>query len=286
MSTGDREIIASPLPFPMPTTPLYPPGTNDPALSATPQRTTVLNTRGTMIPCIDAIMAELQVLYPRRIFPAEGTVDQARQPVIDPVGWRRGGTSPSGADLGAPSQASYFIGWNEQFINAAAPQRIVWEPPEDGAEEILPGQQLGPFIDRLLNPRPDLLVPASPVTQDYYRQMGEMAAAPWGLRVIPMRAHLWANDWSDSEELIHWFAGAVQNCLNGTINGSWNWQPGGYARGADSNDGAVSKASRGVQYVCTVRLPMPLHYPYFREVEARQALLRFDGAAPYSVVSE
>lgn len=48
---------------------LYPPSTTNPADSATPQRTIALDTRGTILPGVNLVMANLQKLYPRRIFP-------------------------------------------------------------------------------------------------------------------------------------------------------------------------------------------------------------------------
>mgnify|MGYP000057603489 CR=1 FL=1 len=96
----------------MSVTPLYPPSTTDPALSPTPAKTTRLNTRGTILPGVQLVMATLQALYPRRIFPA----DSQGEPALCPIGWRRGGTSPGGAALGNPNTpggGNYFVGADE-----------------------------------------------------------------------------------------------------------------------------------------------------------------------------
>lgn len=257
---------------------IYPPSTTDPAATATPQRTTVLNTRGTIVPGIQYCMSTLQQLYPRRIFPADGGIDEQRQPVIDPAGWRRGGTSPSGASLGGTPGGSYFIGTPEKFLNDAVPQRIIWEPPGIGEEDWIAPQQIGPYVDASTQQLPNLLIPANPATPPQYRQMGNFAAASFATRVIPMRVHLWGSDWSDTEELVHWFASAFQICFNGNINDQALLGPGGWV-----DD---EKTTRGLHYVLTARFAAPIHYPYFGERPMTAAALRFDGAAPDSVESQ
>lgn len=257
---------------------LYPPSTTNPADSATPERTVALNTRGSIIPGIQYTMQVLQNLYPRRIFPNAGTIDQQHQPVIDPNGWRRGGTSPSGASLGGTPGGSYFVGSPERFISEAAPQRIVWEPPGPGEEDWTIPQQIGPFVDPSTRQLPDLLIPQSPTTGAQYRQMGGFASGQFATRVIPMKVHIWGNDWSDTEELVHWFGSAFQTCFNGTL-GVANVPllgPGGWVED--------EKGSRGLHYVLIARLTAPIHFPYFGEREALSATLSVVGAAPYTVV--
>ncbi len=257
---------------------IYPPSTTDPATSPTPNRTTVLNTRGTIVLGVDYVMATLQAIFPRRIFPDTGTIDQQRTPIICPVGWRRGGTSPSGASLGGTPGGNYWIGVAEKYINEAAPQRIVWEPPGRDEEEWAPPQQMGPYKDPSTQQLPQLLTPQSPTTGDYYRQMGDMATAQFATRIIPMHVHIWGNDWSDTEEVLHWFASAVQICFNGntSVAGVPLIGPGGWA-----DD---EKGTRGLHYVLTVRFAAPVHYPYWAEREAMAASLRLSGAAPNTVV--
>lgn len=259
---------------------LYPPGTTDPNTSPTPQRTTRLNTRGTILPGIQYVMYVLQQIYPRRIFPDAGTVDQQRTPTLCPIGWRRGGTSGSGASLGGTPGGNYFVGgWsNEKYINEAAPQRIIWEYPGPGEEEWAPPQQMGPYKDVLTTTRPQLLTPQSPTTADEYRQMGEMATAQFATRVIPMTARIWGNDSDDSEELAHWLGASVQVCFNGNlaVAGFPLLGPGGWEEDW--------KGTRGLHYVLTVRFAAPIHFPYWAEREAVAAALRFSGAAPNTVV--
>jgi len=258
---------------------VYPPSTTDPAATATPERTTRLNTRGTIIPAIQYCMSVLQQLYPRRIFPDAGNIDQQRTPVLDPLGWRRGGTSASGASLGGTPGGNYWVASNnEKIILDAAPQRIVWEYPGPGQEEWVGPQQLGPFKDPLIVPAPQLLTPQSPVTDEQYRQMAEMSTAQFATRVIPMTARLWGNDSDDSEELIHWFAASVQVCFNGNlaVAGYNLLGPGGW-----EDDW---KGTRGLHYALTVRFAAPIHYPYYAEVVARSAYLRLSGAAPNTVL--
>ena len=259
---------------------LYPPSTTDPANSATPERTTVLNTRGSIVPGVQYVMSVLQTLYPRRIFPDAGTADQQRQPIIDPLGWRRGGTSPSGASLGGAPGGNYFIGSAERYISEAAPQRIIWEPPGPGDEEWTLPQQIGPFVDPRTQQLPNLLTPQSPTTGQQYRQMGNFASGQFATRVIPMRVHIWGNDWSDAEELVHWFGSAFQVCFNGNLGVS-NIPllgPGGWVED--------DKGSRGLHYILTARFAAPVHYPYFGEREALAVGLSVVGAAPYKVVTE
>lgn len=256
----------------------YPPAPSAPA-TATPQRTAALDNRGTILPGIQYVMYVLQAIYPRRIFPNTGTADAQHQPVLCPVGWRRGGTSASGASLGGTPGGNYFVGFPEKVVNDAAPQRIIWEPPGVDQEEWAPPQQMGPYKDVLTTPQPDLLLPQSPVTGDQYRQMDGFASAQLATRIIPMRVHLWSNDWSDAEELVHWFAAAVQVCFNGntSVAGMPLLGPGGWAED--------EKGSRGLHYVLTVRFAAPIHFPYWAEREAIAAALRFSGAAPNTVVS-
>ncbi len=261
------------LPIPSP----YPPATSDPANTGTPQRTTILNTRGTIVPAIDFIMTVLQDLYPRRIYPNTGTIDQQRMPVIAPEGWQRGGTSPSGASLGGTPGGNYFIGSAEKYINEAAPQRVIWELPGPSEEEWAPPQQMGPYKDPAIVPLPQLLTPQSPVTAEQFRQMGEMATGQFATRIIPMKAHLWCNDYPD-EEFVHWFGAACQVCFNGntSVAGYPLLGPGGWVEDP--------KGSRGIHYIVTVRFAAPIHYPYYAEVVARSAYLRLSGAAPNTVV--
>lgn len=259
-----------------PLTPIYPPSTTNPADTATPTRTTALNTRGTILVGIQATMEALQQLYPRRIFPTNPVLDQSRLPEVDPLGWRRGGTSPAGASLGGTPGGSYFVGSAEKWLLDAAPQRIVWEPPQVGEELLMPLSMVGPYKDPRVQQLPNLLTPLNPATPEHFRYMGAMAAAQWALRIIPMRVHLWASDFDDCDELVHWFAAAVQTSFNGNINGMDVFTPGGYRD--------IDKDTRGIHYECTVRFAAPLHYPYFAEVEAKAAALRFSGAAPDTVV--
>lgn len=240
----------------------YPPSTTDPAASATPERTVELNTRGTIINSIQQVMATLQEIFPRRHYPA----DSDRRPVLDPQGWVRGGTSPGGASLGG-SGGNYFIGVPELVIGNSAPQRIVWEPPDEGEEDWMANQQVGPFVDPSTAMLPQLLTPQSPATDAVRRQMGGFAAAQFATRVIPFKVHIWDNDWT-AEELVHWFASAFQMTFNGNINGTSLLGPGGWARD--------EKGSRGLHYVLTARLCAPVHYVYFGEREALSARLGFD----------
>lgn len=251
----------------------YPPSTTDPLTLATPQRTTRLNSRGTIIPGIEFVMATLQGLYPRRIFPASGSQDCMRTPTLCPTGWRRGGTSPGGASLGGTPGGNYFVGHPEKVIGESSPQRIIWDLPSVGEEEWLPNQQVGPYVDHAIQPLSDLLVPATPSTPEHYRQMGSFAAASFAIRVIPMQVYLWGNDYDDTEELVHWFASAFQTCFNGTINGMGLLGPGGWV-----DD---EKGTRGLHYVLTARFAAPIHYPYFGERAMSSASLRISGAAPY-----
>lgn len=250
----------------------YPPTTRDPATTATPERTTRLNTRGTILPSIEYCMYTLQQLYPRRIFPAGDAAATAREPQLDPVGWRRGGTSPSGASLGGTPGGNYFVGSPDKYIRDAAPQRIIWEPPAPGEEEWGPPQQHGYFVDPSTQQLPQLRTPPSPENQQQYREMGDRASAPFATRIIPMRVHLWGSDYDDTEELIHWFASAVQVCFNGTLNNQWLHGPGGWT---DEKD------SRGLHYELVVRFAAPVMYPYWAEREATAASLRLSGAAPF-----
>ena len=258
--------------------PNYPPSTTNPLDTATPQRTTRLNTRGTSLNGIQQVMAQLQELYPRRIFPDDGNIDEARTPVPDPLGWRRGGTSPSGASLGGSPGGSYFVGYPEQFIGSAAPQRIVWEPPGVGEEEYVPSITVGPYVDAATQPLPSLLTAQGPLSDEHYRQMGQYAAAPFLLRLIPWRVHIWGNDWDDEDELIHWFLSSAQVVLNGSIPNQYPVRPGGYV--------PDEKGTRGLHYVCSVVFAAPIHYPYFGERVMVGAALRRSGAAPFSVVAE
>jgi hypothetical protein len=264
------------LPIPSP----YPPANADPAVSSTPTRTTILNTRGSVIPGADYVMTVLQQLYPRRIFPDTGTADQQRMPVIDPAGWQRGGTSPAGASLGGTPGGNWFVGSAERYLNDAAPQRIIWEPPGPGEEDWAPPQQMGPYKDPAIVPLPQLFTPQSPVTEEQFRQMAEMATGQLATRIIPMKVHLWGSDWSDTEELVHWFGSACQVCFNGntSVAGFPLLGPGGWVEDP--------KGTRGIHYVLTVRLTAPVHYPYYAEVVARSAYLRLSGAAPNTVLPD
>lgn len=256
----------------------YPPAPSA-APSATPERTAALNSRGTIVPAVGYIMYVLQAIYPRRIFPdVGGTQDQQRRPVICPIGWRRGGTSPSGASLGGTPGGNYFIGSPERPLNDSAPQRIIWEPPGVGEEEWAPPQQMGPYKDVLTTPQPDLLIPQSPITGDQYRQMDGFATGQIATRIIPMRAHIWGNDFDDTEELTHWLGSAAQVCFNGntSVAGVPLLGPSGWAED--------EKGSRGLHQVLTIRLAAPIHFPYWAEREAVAAALRFSGAAPNTVV--
>ena len=256
---------------------IYPPSTTDPATTPTPQKTTRLNTRGTIIPGVQLVMATLQSLYPRRIFPA----DNGGNPALCPVGWVRGGTSPGGAALGNPNApagqgGNYFVGAPEIYVGNSAPQRIVWEPPGDGEEEWQPCQIVGPYIDQSTQPLPDLLIPQTSSTSQHYRQMGGFAAAQFAVRVIPMRVHVWGNDEDDTEELAHWVASAFQTCFNGSINdvpliGPSGWPP-------------DEKGSRGLHWVCVMRFAAPVHYPMWGERAMAAARLRVTGQAPNKLV--
>lgn len=257
---------------------LYPPSTTNPADSATPERTVNLGTRGTIIPGVQLVMANLQKLYPRRIFPDTGTVATQRLPVLCPVGWRRGGTSPSGASLGGTPGGNYFVGNPERFINEAAPQRIVWELPGPGEEDWVVPQMMGPFVDSSTLQLPNLLIPQTPETGAQYRQMGGFASAPFATRVIPMKVHCWGNDVDDTEELLHWLGCAAQVSFNGNLGvaGVPLLGPSGFA-----DD---EKGTRGLHQTLIVRFAAPVHYPYFGEREALSATLSVTGAAPYTVV--
>ena len=259
---------------------LYPPSTTNPADSATPERTIALDTRGTILPGVNLVMANLQKLYPRRIFPDTGPVTQQRLQQLCPVGWRRGGTSPSGASLGGTPGGNYFVGNPEKFLNDAAPQRIVWELPGPGEEDWAIPQMMGPFVDPSVRPLPQLLTPQDPQTGAQYRQMGQFASAPFATRVIPMKIHCWGNDLDDAEELAHWVGAAVQVSFNGNLGiaGVPLLGPSGWVED--------EKGTRGIHWVVTARFAAPVHYPYFGEREALAVGLSVVGAAPYKVVTE
>ena len=110
---------------------------------STPER---LLTRGTIVPAVVLIMKALQVIYPRRTFPAvDPASDQLREAVLDPAGWVLGGTSPGGAYLGPP-KGNYFIGDPNVERDGPPPQRIVWAPPEEGEERYVAPQRIGNMI--------------------------------------------------------------------------------------------------------------------------------------------
>lgn len=102
---------------------------------------------------VDLVMDMLQSLHPRREWrkTASGLEEVTATP------WRRGGTSPGGSSFSGPiggsgaapgqvvndNTGNYFIGWPETMTNAGQPQRVIWTPPEPGAERYGPPQQVG-----------------------------------------------------------------------------------------------------------------------------------------------
>lgn len=257
---------------------VYPLSTRDPRTTETPQRTADLAVQGTILPGVEYVMAALQQVWPRLIFPAGDIPVDARSPQFCPTGWRRGGTSPGGASLGGTPGGNYFVGVPELKLHDAAPQRIIWEPPGEGEEERIPPQTIGYYKDAATAMLPQLHSPQTSATEEHFRQLGAYASPQINLRVIPMKCHIWGLDWGDTETLLHWVESVFTSCFQGTLNGQWLCGPSGWIRD--------EKASHGLHAVTVCRLVAPIVYPYMGEREAVAASLRFSGAAPNTVVVE
>lgn len=120
-----------------------------------------ISQRGVVVRGVDLIMACLQELFPRRVFPKMQDSDRY-QVLGDP--WRRGGTSPGGASFAGPvdlgptvtgataGNGNYFIGWPDDKTDAVEPQRIVWTPPDVGQERFGPAQMSGFMVDESTDP--------------------------------------------------------------------------------------------------------------------------------------
>ena len=231
---------------------------------ATPER---LLTRGTIVPGVVLIMKALQIIYPRRTFPAvDPASDRVREAAIDPDGWTLGGTSPGGASLG-PVRGNYFIGEPNVERDGPPPQRIVWMPPDEGEERFVAPQRIGnqigaaPIFTPPLLRRPDL--PADWQPDAPARPLGPHAARQVYTRVIPMRAHCWGSDLDDAEELADHLAAAAELVLSGTqmpLSGQIV-QGGGFLRDMLGN--------RGVCYVLRLNFYAPIYSPMLSNAQLR-----------------
>lgn len=234
-----------------------------------------LRTRGTIVPGCDLIMAVLQVLHPRRMFPA----DNLREPVLDPKGWQRGGTSPGGAAPGGveAGRGNYFIGDPELAGEAPPPQRVIWQPPGEGGESYAPHATTGYVMDRATDPGlPTMTIPRNPEADLTYREMATHATAAIYSRIIPMQAHVWGHDWDDTEELVHWLASAAVTAFNGNAMNVPIVGGGGWVKD--------EKGTRGLHYVLTINLAAPIVYPVYDEVKMREAIFRVTGdCGPHNV---
>jgi len=247
----------------------YPPSTADLAASRTPERTARLNTRGAILPAVEFVMHTLQAIFPRRVW----LPDNDRLPTLCPIGWRRGGTSPGGADVGGPKGGSYFVGSAEEAVGVGAPQRMIWVPQR---ADWAPATSVGSIPDVAPQEAPPLLVPGTPANRSIYRAHEGQAAAPFASRLISFAVHVWGNDLDDTEELVGWLGAAVQVCFQGTTNGEpllgpEEWVP-------------DPKGSRGIHCVLGVRFGAPVFFPPDGEAAAREVYLRLSGQAPHVVV--
>jgi hypothetical protein len=268
-----------------------PPGRPIPPPSLNPQ-TVELIRASPEIAAIDRIMGTLQNFYPRLLFVASdyaGPDAPVTTPTIDPVGWVRGkSTSPGGApltDVAASDtlvSGSYFIGAPEVYLNSPPPQRVVWEPPAEGEESMIPADATGPAYDTLpqpvsggpVNPWPwePYIGAPTPGNPTGYTQMGG-AEIPvvFGNWLMPWRAHVWGSDFGDTRQLVLALQGAVQLVFGGCtgLSNSWATPVGGWATDV--------KGSRGLHYVLTVNIVIPVVIPVLqRSVDSVGATERID----------
>lgn len=200
---------------------------------------------------------------------------------------------PDSPEFANVSTGNYFVGWANEKTDACEPQRIVWTPPDVGQERFLPPQSSGFMLDESADGSSATLRPATAqdmlqVQSMYQSQVGRPMAdvgprrldgnpaqaipgvnygggqrqmgAPFiaalvRTRVVPMAAHVWGNDWDDTEELVLWLSCAVETALQGTIAHA-NLpiiESGGWVRD--------QAATRGLHYVLVVNFACPVIWP-------------------------
>jgi hypothetical protein len=231
---------------------------------ATPER---LLTRGTIVPGVTLVMRALQLIYPRRTYPAvDAASDLTREAKLAPEGWVLGGTSPGGAPLGLV-KGNYFIGDPNVERDGPPPQRIVWVPPDNGEERYVAPQRLGNMIGGAPPGTPQLMrrpdEPADWLPGAAARPLGPHVGRQVYTRVIPMRAHCWGSDMDDTEELADNLAAATELVLGGTqmplnapiVTG------GGFLRDTLGN--------RGLCYVLRVNFYAPIFSPMLDSAQMR-----------------
>lgn len=260
--------------------------------------------RGVIVRGVDLVMATLQELFPRRVFPKGEDGD--RRPILGEP-WRRGGTTPGGASFSGPvdhpegfqnlTTGNYFIGTAEQYVDAGEPHRVVWTPPAPGQERFSPATAAGFIVTQAEPGKPGFLRPATQqeiAAHEYHSQMGRLQrdvgralpnppfpvpgvtpggaavpGAPGGFmttpivpafvrnRIVPMTAHIWGNDWDDTEEIVLWLSCAAETVFQGTIPGVGIVESGGWVRD--------EKATRGLHYQLVVNFSCPIVWPPMKQ---------------------
>lgn len=199
---------------------------------------------------IERVMAMLTRLYPaKRLDRTSGSI--VRLP------WTRGGTSPAGVEMnathGQPSTATYFVGAKYLRTDLAAPQRIVWVPPEPGAERLGPPSKAGWTHDEV--------DPGGPARA--YRAL-------W-TRLSPWTVEMWARDHDDAVELGNWLIAAYHIVNPGrTVLGGQQIPVEGLGWVPDES------LQEGVKWRCTLWFVWPVVTPYLTETEIKAALTRID----------
>lgn len=204
--------------------------------------------RGHLLPRLEEIMDFLSEYHPPLRFPA----DDGRKEAEVLSGWQRGGTSPSGEDLGDVATATWYVGDKYLKSSLGAPQRIVWLPPEFGQERFTFPDSAGDHAER------DQVGGGE-------EHLGTRAFRRVLSRVVPVIADVWANDYDDLDILIHWLASAVF-CTNAGA-------PEGVGEKPIESGGYVpdQMIQRGVRYQLTCNLVFPIAAPYHELMKARSA---------------
>lgn len=263
---------------------------------ATPTaRQVQLATRGTIVRGVDLVMAELQSRFPRRQYLKLN--GEGERVAVEGEPWRRGGTSPSGANMAGPIEdgavpsagaGNYFIGWPEMKTDVSMPHRAIWTPPGPGEERYTDPQQYGFVVDEVTATevilRPPTLQDTTGITYQSRvggtqpapepvelrgsfsgpippgrRMGGRYVAAAVATRIIPMRVTLWCADIDDAEELGGHLAGAAETVWQGAAIGVRIVESSGFL--------PDEKGTNGIHYRFTVNFAAPVVWAPLAEAE-------------------
>jgi hypothetical protein len=186
---------------------------------------------GYLVPQILCVMDVLAQFTPAYRFPA----NTGRQPEETP--WVRGGTSPGGSIAGG-DRGNWFVGTKYAETNqGAAPQRIVWLPPEPGEESFSIADSVGSRFESGYE----------------HRRIAT--------RVVPVSIEIWGHDYGDTETLANYMSAALYTvCVGQLVVDDGMLVSGGFMREVAGD--------RGVRYILGCKFAFPVTMPQTQVVVA------------------